>query len=210
MVDTSMTARVFGPYPDCEDLPRLLELANSADSPVAKEAQGELFSYLWHTHRSFVENHSRRDWGNRVTTQDLVMTVITEMLGGFGRFIDIDHLCASFRFRIVRRAIDCRKRRVLQRQAADNLSDYAHKADPKSHTDELERLDLVEHVMQALREHNPKWAAATELRFLATDDTDATYAAIGQALHVAYATVRAWVENALNWLKETYPHFRLV
>ena len=199
----------FGPCPDEADLPRLFESANSADIGVARAAQAELFAYLWHTHQPFVSWQARRDWGNGLSTQDLALTVIRQMLVDFEGYSDRNTLSLAFRRKIVSRAIDHYRRQVRQRRAAERWSNSRGAAEPKEHTDELERLDLVGQMIQALREHNPKWAAAIELRYLAVDDSCETYKAIGRALGVTDTTAQDWVTRGTDWLRAKYAGQRL-
>lgn len=204
------TAGAFGLCPDRAELPRLLKQANSPETAVANEARRAIFAFLWDTHLSFIQQHARKDWGNGISTQSLAMIVIAEMLGEIDRFTDIDHLCNSFRLRIVGRAIDGQRRRVLQRQAAESWSYSRAKVDPKSHTDELIRLDMVKEMMQALRAHNRDWAAVIELRYLATNVQDTTFAAIGRALGVTDSTAHEWFKNAMEWLQQRFPEHRML
>jgi len=195
----------FGPCPDRAQLPALLEQAKSKDLDAAKKARGAIVAYLWDTHLAFIQKHARQDWGNGISTQSLALNVITEMLGEFEEFINIEHVCKSFRRRIVGRALDRQRTRVRQRKAAESLTDSLKRKDSTSHTDELERLDLVQHMIQALREHNPDLAAAVELRYLAADGTDTTFIAIGRALGVADSTAHERATKGEEWLRQNFP-----
>ena len=148
MMKPHSTVGVFGPCPDRADLPKLLEQAKLM--AVVKEAHRAIFAYLWDTHLAFIQKHARQDWGNKISTQSLAHDVVTEMLDGIESFTDIEHVCSSFRQRIMGRAIDHQRQRVRQQEAADRLSYSLSKRDPQSHTEELERLDLVQRMIQAL------------------------------------------------------------
>ncbi len=193
------------PCPNPDEIPALFALAKSADATLGNEARGKVFAYLLRTHEPFIRLHARKDFGNGLSTQDLALTVVREMLPTLDRYECYDHLRNVFQHKIANRAMDQMRRCIRSKVAIQELTDTLDEQDSSSHTAELARVDLVEKILEALQAHNADWAAVVKLRLLATVGHDATFAAIGQALEVPAATAWTWFKNAGKWLALRFP-----
>jgi RNA polymerase sigma factor (sigma-70 family) len=193
-----------GQCPTPEEIPELFALTKSTDPGIAKEAQGKVITYLLATHEQFISHHARKDFGNGLSTRDLAMTVVRELLPTIDRYSDYQSLQCVFRLRVAARAIDHLRRCVRMRRAMQESIDSSDEQDPKSYSAELERIDLIQQALKALEDHNPKWAEVVALWLIAADRSDPTFQAIGQEMGVSRPTAKKWFEEASAWVANRF------